>query len=87
MECPLCEGSTTWHSGHKPTDEQIKNFIQTHIDLHGDADMTGGGFTLTAHVAPILSRSCEFCAQPGGEYRFGVYCCASCEVVLHKVKQ
>ena len=76
MKCEICTGSIQW--GKYPTQEQMKEFIQKHVDSCGATDLVSFG---------IMSRPCEFCQAEGGEYRFGVYCCGACEVVLHRVKQ
>ena len=83
MKCELCSGSKSW--GKYPTEAQMKEFIQKHVDSCGATDLVS--FAVVSRAVAIMSKPCEFCGAVGAEYRWGVYCCGACETVLHRVKQ
>lgn len=84
MRCEICKEEMT--SSHHPfTPQAMTDFIQDHVNLCKASDLVS--FALESRMVGIMSKPCEFCQAEGGEYRFGVYCCGACEVVLHRVKQ
>lgn len=83
MRCEICKGDSGAFSKW-PSQSQMKKFIQKHVDCWA-SDLIS--FGVESRAVAIMSKPCEFCQAEGGEYRFGVYCCGACEVVLHRVKQ
>mgnify|MGYP003679129921 CR=1 FL=1 len=80
IECPTC-GVVEPYSITK----KVKlAFMNDHFDCVKNRDRS---FKITIMSYPIIETACEFCKSSNGEYRYGVYVCGPCEVLLHKVKK
>ena len=79
IECAVCNDVLT--QTHPLTKTQTLNFMNKHEKCEGMS------FKCESYVSPIIEKPFEFCFNMNGEERFGVYVCAHCEYVLHKVRK
>lgn len=80
ITCPSCKGYD-FVEGKKLTIKNIEKFMSRHSKC-----VEFESFEVLTVLYPIYETNCEFCNAEGGEERYGVYVCASCEYTLHKVK-
>ena len=80
IKCPVC-GTTEETTNNKHA--TILAAMKKHAScIAGDSI----SFEVITAYYPIMSADCEFCGSPNGEERWGVYCCASCEATIHKLR-
>lgn len=79
ITCPSCK-ETEFVEGKKLTPHQKAKFMTHHSKC-----VEFESFEVLTVLYPVYYTNCEFCNAEGGEERYGVYVCASCEYTLHKV--
>lgn len=80
IKCPACGEVEETTNNRKAT---IEKAMKKHSNcIAGDSI----SFEVRSFYYPICSANCEFCDSPNGEERWGVYCCASCEATIHKLR-
>ncbi len=80
ITCPSCK-EYEFIEGRKLRTTQIRKFMTNHSKC-----VEFESFEVLTVLYPVYYTNCEFCNAEGGEERYGVYVCASCEYTLHKVK-